>query len=330
MQNALAKGREHRVQRLDKENSARRLALCRQRSRAARSLRHWITAAALTATGAVMVHAVPGQAATPAKPDPSLLAVPPRTWAVDAVNNELIALHHPGSYLRYHMHIIDEKGDMTRDLIESQDGPVARLILRNGRPLSDAEDRDERLRLNDMIAHPSDFARHIKNEETGRKIADNLMRLMPDAMLYTYVPGQPQTPDSTGTQVVLDYAPNPKFKPPSLTAEALTGLKGRVWVDAKSHRVVRMEGTIFRAVNLGWGVVAHIYPGGKLLLEQADVGGGRWIFTHFTEDVTVRALMVKTVKVHEQVDASTFQVLPGPMTYQDAIRVLLNTPLPGR
>src|SRR5690348_13419040 len=213
MQNALAKGKERRVQRLDKENNARRAALCQQRPRPARSLRRWLTAAALTASSAVMMHAVPCQAATPAKPDAALLAVPPRMWAVDAVNNELIALHHPGSYLRYHMHIVDEKGDMTRDLIESQEGPVARLILRNGRPLTDAEDKDERRRLNDMIAHPSDFARHIKNEDTGRKIADDLLRLMPDAMLYTYVPGQPQTPDGTGTQVVLDYAPNPKFKP---------------------------------------------------------------------------------------------------------------------
>lgn len=330
MRNALAEGKEHRVQRLDKENNARRIALCQQRSRAARSLRRWMTAAALTASGAFMVHAVPGQAATAAKPDPALLAAPPRTWAVDAVANELIALHHPGSYLRYRMHIVDAKGDMTRDLIESQEGPVARLILRDGRPLTEAEDKAERQRLNDMIAHPSEFARHIKNEDTGRKIADDLMRLMPDAMLYTYVPGQPQTPDSAGPQVVMDYEPNPKFKPPSLTAEALTGLKGRVWIDAKSHRVVRMEGTIFRAVNLGWGMLAHIYPGGKLLLEQGDAGGGRWIFTHFTEDVTVRALMVKTVKVHEKVDASAFQILPGPMTYQDATRVLLNMPLPGR
>ncbi|HEU5340465.1 hypothetical protein [Edaphobacter sp.] len=270
------------------------------------------------------------QSAVPAKPDPALLAVPPRNWVVDAVNNELTALHHRGSYLRYRIHTIGEKGDLTRDLIESQDGSVARLILHDGRPLTEAEDKAERQRLNDMISHPSDFARHVKNEETGRKMADELLRIMPDAMLYTYVPGQPQTPGGAGPQIVLDYAPNPKFRPPTLTADALTGLKGRAWIDAKSHSVVRMEGTIFRPVNLGWGVVAHIYPGGRLLLEQADVGGGRWIFTHFTEDITVRALLVKTVKVHEQIDASAFQVLPGPMTYQDAIHLLLNTPLPGR
>ncbi len=261
----------------------------------------------------------------------SLLAAPPRSWAVDVAANELIALHHPGSYLRYQMHVIDEKGNQTRDIIESKDGSVARLILRDGRALTDDEDKAERQRLNDMIASPSDYAKHIKEDASGRKIADQMIRLMPDAMIYTYTPGQPQTGKNGGApEVVLDYKPNPTFKPPSLTAEALTGLEGRMWIDAKSRQLVRMEGNIFRGVNFGWGMLAHIYPGGKLVLEQTHAGGGRWIFTHFNEEVRVRALMVKTVTVHANISASAFQTLPGAMSYQDAIRMLLATPLPGR
>jgi hypothetical protein len=42
----------------------------------------------------------------------------------------------------------------------------------------------------------------------------------------------------------------------------------------------------------------------------------------------VRALMVKMVNVHSQVDASGFQVLTKPLSYEDAIRLLLATPLP--
>ena len=162
-------------------------------------------------------------------------------------------------------------------------------------------------------------------------MADQMIRLMPDAMIYTYAPGQPQTGKNGGApEVVLDYKPNPAFKPPSLTAEALTGLEGRLWIDAKSRQLVRMEGSIFRSVNFGWGMLAHIYPGGKLVLEQTNAGGDRWIFTHFSEEVRVRALMVKTVKVRSNISASVFQTLPGPMSYQDAIQMLLNTPLPGR
>lgn len=255
------------------------------------------------------------------------LAGSPRSWAVDAVANELVALHHPNSYLRYRMHVVDLKGDQARDVIESKDGSVARLILKDGRPLTEEEDKAERQRLENMIASPSDYAKHIKDEASGRKMADELIRLMPDAMTYTYAPGQPQSGRSGGgLEVVLDYKPNPKFSPPTTASEALTGLEGRAWIDVKSHQLVRMEGTIFRGVNFGWGVLAHIYPGGHLELEQANIGGGRWIFTHFEEKVSARALMVKTINVHTEVDAGSFQIL-GPMGYQDAVRLLLNTPL---
>jgi hypothetical protein len=298
------------------------------RFKADRTLRHGLGMLVLTCIAGSSALC---QAAPAAKADAVLLATPPRSWAVDATTNELKALHHRGSYLRYRMHIVNDKGDMTRDIIESQDGTVARLILRNGRPLTADDDRDERQRLNDLIAHPAEYAKHIRDEDSsGRKIGDQLIRLMPDAMIYTYTPGQPQSGKGVGPEVVMDFKPNPAFKPPTITAEALQGLEGRVWVDAKTHYVVHMEGTIFRAVNFGWGVVAHIYPGGSLALDQTDAGGGRWIFTHFTEDVKVRALMVKTVHLHEQVDTSDYRVVHGPITYQQAIRMLLDTPLPSR
>lgn len=252
----------------------------------------------------------------------------PRSWVVAAAANELTALHHPNSYLRYRMHVIDSKGDQIRDVIESKDGSVARLILKDGRPLSEDEDKAERQRLNDLIAAPSNYFKHVKNEEEGRKLADQMIRVMPDAMIYTYVPGQPQSGRNGGIEVVLDYKPNPKFSPPSEPAQALTGLEGRVWIDAKSREVVRMEGTVFRAVNFGWGMLAHIYPGGHLVLEQENAGNNRWIFTTFKEDVSVRALMVKTLHIHTNVEAGSFQTLPEPIGYQDAIRMLLNTPLP--
>jgi hypothetical protein len=90
-----------------------------------------------------------------------------------------------------------------------------------------------------------------------------------------------------------------------------------------------MEGNIFQGINFGWGMLAHIYPGGTLTLEQSNTGNGRWIFTHFTERLSVRALMVKTIKVNTDVDTTNYQPIAD-MSYQDAIHTLLNTPLPGR
>jgi hypothetical protein len=90
-----------------------------------------------------------------------------------------------------------------------------------------------------------------------------------------------------------------------------------------------MEGEIFKSVNLGWGMLAHIYPGGQLVIVQADVGNGRWIFTHFTQRISVRALMVKMLNISSDVDSSAFQTVPA-MNYQDAVRLLLDTPLPSK
>ena len=288
----------------------------------------WMVLLAVVMAGGTNVNAQTGTTAASSS-DTADLSQPPRTWIVSVVENELNALNHKGSYLRYHMHVVDAKGDMLRDVIESKDGSVARLIKRSGRPLTVEEDKAERDRLQAMLDSPSSFARHMKNDSQERKMADDLIRLMPDAMLYSYVQGQPQTPNGAGsTQIVIDYKPNPKFSPPTMISQALMGLRGRLWIDSQSRQLVRMEGDVFQSVNFGFGMVAHVYPGGKLMLEQTSAGGGRWIFSHFVEEVNVRALMVKTVRVNEDVTAQNFQVLSNGISYQDAIHLLLNTPLP--
>jgi hypothetical protein len=262
--------------------------------------------------------------------DASMLSVPPRSWVVDAAANELVALHHKNSYLRYRMEIINERGKQVRDVIESRDGTVARLILKDGKPLITEQDKAEQQRLNDMIASPAAYAKHVKNTESEKSMADKLVPLMADAMINTYTPGQPQSGRNGGAlEIVLDYKPNPKFVPPNTEAQALTGLEGRVWIDAKTRYVVRMEGTISRGVNFGWGMLAHIYPGGKVEMNQTNVGGNRWIFTDFSMQLSVRALMLKRLEIRSSAKSSNYQTL-GPMSYQDAIHLLLATPLPDR
>lgn len=253
----------------------------------------------------------------------------PQQWAADAAAAEVRALNHGGPYLRYCMRMVDRKGDQVRDEIETHDGTVARLILRDGRPLTADEDAAERARLNALITSPEDFFKHVRSDRSERKSAADLIQLMPEAMLYTYVAGQPQAAGSR-RQIVLDYEPNPHWSPPTTTSQALTGLRGRIWIDADTHTTVRMEGSVFRPVNVGWGMIAHVYPGGSFSLEQNNPGNGpRWMYTHYEQSITVRALLVKSLEIKTKVDTSDFQLAPD-MSYADAIRTLLNTPLPAR
>ncbi len=248
----------------------------------------------------------------------------PHDWAVLASNNEIGVLTHAGSYLRYRTHVVNQRGDRIRDVIESKDGTVARTLLEGGKPLTAEASELERKRLQDLSASAAEFAKHVKDDVSGKKFAADLIRLMPDAMTYTPAPGMADAHSPSGAQlIVLDFEPNPKWNPPSTTAEALTGLKGRVWIDASSGFVTRLDGEIFRSVNIGWGMLAHVYPGGKLSFEQVNVGGNRWIYSHFADQARVRALMLKTIDVSTEVSASDFQHLPGPLTFQQAIALLL-------
>ncbi len=157
----------------------------------------------------------------------ALLSVPPRSWAADAAANELVALHHKNSYLRYRMETTNEKGTQVRDVIESKDGTVARLILKDGKPLTEEQDKAERQRLTDMVASPSTYFKHVKSSDQEKKMADTLVPMMPDAMINTYTPGQPQSGRNGGAlEIVMDYKPNPKWVPPTTEAQALTGLEG--------------------------------------------------------------------------------------------------------
>jgi len=259
-----------------------------------------------------------------------MLAEPARAWAVDASNNEALLIQHPNTFLRYRYHTVDEKGDQTRDTIETPEGSVARLIQRNGRPLSAEEDAAERSRLSAILQNPSGFARHIKREQENKKMGVKLIREMSDAFLWTYTPGQPQLPGregSSGALVVLDFKPNPKWSAPDIESEPLTGVEGRAWIDPQARTVVRLEATLTHAVNIGWGMVAHIYPGGSAKVDQTNAMGQRWIVHHIVEQLTIRALLVKTVNQHLQFDTSDYQAVKA-MSFQEAIKTLLDTPLP--
>lgn len=253
----------------------------------------------------------------------------PVSWAESAVQHELGIVDDDGKVpLRYRQRKVDAKGETVREIIESKNGNVARLLERNGRPITAAEDAAERERLSDDIASPEDFLRHRKRDAEARADAMSVMRLLPQAMIYSYAPGQPQLKGVDGQQVVLDFHPDPAFRPPTMFAEILTGLEGRVWIDERSHCMTRIEARVLHPVNFGFGIVAKIFPGGTVELEQTQAAGGRWVYSHMEEHLTARVLMVKTLPENAVITSWEFQPMRSLPGYQDAIRELLAMPVP--
>jgi hypothetical protein len=276
----------------------------------------------LSALALAIAHGLSAQA--PSHPT-DLATSTPKNWVEAAAVNEERIINDDGSFpLRYRTRKVDAKGDTTRDNIESRQGTVARLVQRNGEPLTAEEDAAERARLTDMLDSPNDFIRHHKRDSSARGYSLELVRQMPQAMIFTYVPGQPQLPGVALTQIVIDFTPDPHYHPPSFIAETLTGLQGRVWIDRKTLHVVRIEGHILHTVNFGWGMLGKLYPGGTVEFEQSNAGGDRWAYSHLRTNLSVRAL-IKTVQWRESMDAADFQILPASLDYRDAIHILLES-----
>jgi hypothetical protein len=285
--------------------------------------------------------AVPGDAigaqrpavanATPGQAIPELPEGTPRSWAEAAVRIELGVIDADGKVpLRYRQRKIDAKGDTTREIIESKEGNVARLVERNGQPITAAEDAAERARLMADVASPDDFIKHHKRDSARREDVLQIVRMLPQAMIYSYVPGQPQPKGANGQQVVIDFHPDPAFRPPTMYAELLTGFEGRVWIDAQSHCMTRIEGRVLHPVNFGFGIVAKIFPGGTVELEQTHATGDRWVYSHLDEHLTARVLMVKTLPENAAITSWDFRPMPSLLSYQDGIRLLLAMPVPLR
>jgi hypothetical protein len=253
----------------------------------------------------------------------------PAAWAAAANRNELNIIHAETTVpLRYRQRKIDAKGDTTREVIESKQGNIARLVQRNGQPITPAQNAAERIRLLADLDSPDDFLKHQKRGVEIRNEALDLIRLLPQAMLYTFTPGQPQLQNKSGREIVLDYRPNPAFHPPTMAANLLVSLQGRVWIDAQSGCIDRIDAQITRPVEFGFGLLAKIFPGGTIEFEQTHITGDRWAYSHLEEHLTARVLLVKTVPQNASLTSWDFRPISPQPSFQEAIHELLAIPIP--
>jgi len=274
-------------------------------------------------------------AQSPAKvPEPAAQVEPdaptgtPQSWAEGAVRNEMQVIESAEKVpLRYRQRKVGVKGDMTREVLVSREGNVARLVEKDGQPITAEEDSDERARLTDEMNSPEDVDKHHRRDTEMRDSVVKVVGLMPQAMIFSYAPGQPQRKGAGENEVVLDFHPNPTFHPPTMLAECLTGLEGRVWIDPRSQTLTHIEARVLRPVNMGFGILAKIYPGGTLALDQVNLGGDEWVYSHLDEHLTARLMLVKNYPENNVITSWDFHKMPALLSYQDAIRTLLAMPV---
>jgi len=244
-------------------------------------------------------------------------------WVRAAVQHQLEIVNGDGQFMRYRQDRKDEKGDRIKDVVETSEGFVSRVIAVDGKPLSDDANNGEVGHLQHMLNNQDDLNKHHKREQADLAYTRKMIEQMPTAMQWSMVPEE-TTPDV----VVLDYKPNPSYHPPSLDCSVLKSVAGRLWIDAHTQRMTKIEARLVRDADYGWGLFAHINSGGKIVLEQHPIvqttsNHPHWVQTYFDMHITGTLMMVKRLNFNITETTSQFQLLPGAPSYADGIRLLL-------
>jgi len=260
-----------------------------------------------------------GQPAPAALTPAQAQALVSRALATESrATRELTSLSHP---MRYRLRKSSPRITTTKEIAETRDGDVARLIAISDQPLSAADEQREEARLDALLSDPGlqQHRKQSENNDTARAL--KVLRVLPTAFLYEY--------EGTGTAVTgtvekFTFKPNPQFSPPDLETGVLTAMAGEIWVDAAQERVVHLAGRLQQDKEIALGIV-QVDKDGWVEIDQADVGGHQWRIVRLRLKMDMRILF--KAKNSDSVQEFThFAPLPTALSYRQAIQMLRGGP----
>lgn len=253
---------------------------------------------------------------------PALAPAQAQALVSRALATELRSAQDTTHPMRYRLHRSSPRITSTKEIVETREGFVARLIATNDQPLSQTDEQKEQARLDLLLSDPNQQRHRKQSEDQDAGIVMKLLRMLPQAFLYDYAgPGQ----SASGPVEKFRFHPNPRFSPPDFETQALTAMSGEVWVDAANERVARLEGHLQQDTDYGWGILGKLDKGGWIVLEQASVGGGQWRIARFQMKMTLRILF-KNKSFDTTQEMTHYAPVPANLDYRQAIQMLRAMP----
>jgi hypothetical protein len=101
------------------------------------------------------------------------------------VNTELSSQAADRSHWMYRMRHQESGTDVVKEVIETNQGNLERLVERDGKPLDAAEQKKEDQRIQALIRDPERMGKKEQEREHDARQAQSLLRILPHAMLFT-------------------------------------------------------------------------------------------------------------------------------------------------
>jgi hypothetical protein len=208
----------------------------------------------------------------------------------------------------------------SKEIIRTKDGGLTTTLLINGRPLTAEERKKDNEKLEKFANDPAARRKRRDSNKEDDKRSELMLTSLPDAFLYTYV-GTDHGP--SGEDLVhLKFKPNPSFNPPNHETAVYQGMEGDMIIDRKAMRIAKIDGTLFKDVDFGWGILGRLYKGGKFLVVQRDVGGGHWEEVQETLQFNGKILLVKSMTIWSTETMTDFRPVPADLTTAQALDLL--------
>jgi hypothetical protein len=212
---------------------------------------------------------------------------------------------------------------VTKEIVRTKQGGLSTTLLLNGKPLTTEERQKEDAKLVKFANDPDARRKRRESNKADDQRAELMLTSLPDAFLYTYA-GTDRGPN--GEQLVhLKFTANPKFEPPNHETAVYQGMEGDMIIDRTAMRIAKIDGTLFKDVDFGWGILGKLYKGGKFRIVQRDIGGGHWEEVEETLQFYGKVLMVKSLTIWSTETMTDFRPIPSDLTTAQALDLLHKT-----
>ena len=215
------------------------------------------------------------------------------------------------------------RGSVTKLMVNTPQGILSRIVAVNDRALTSLERQQDDERINRLL-DPSRMREKSRKQQDDQEHIQRLIRALPDAFRCDYASATEED-----RNLRLECTPNPAFSPPNYESQVLQGMNAVILIDREEKRVARIEGTLFRDVTFGWGILGRLNRGGHIEITQSRVSGEYWSVTRMQLDVEGHLVLVKPLNIEETEDSWDYRPVPR-MSVAQALEYLrsgaVNTP----
>jgi hypothetical protein len=216
-------------------------------------------------------------------------------------------------------------GSETKLMVETRDAIVGMVVAYNDQPLDQEQRRAEYGRIERFVNEPAELDRKRRQEKESAERVNLILKALPDAFLYEYDGTEAGRPGvgKPGNQLIrLKFRPNPKYDPPSRVEQVLVGMQGTVLVDPKEQHLAQIDGTLFKDVSFGWGILGHLDRGGHFQVDQTEVGDASWTIARMDLAFTGKVLLFKSIDIKTTEVYNDFHPVSSNLTFAQGIQLL--------